>query len=393
MICQQCGAETPSEKHPCVACGRIPTNDFTTPPPTMEAEASQYPYSVEEAANPYPGNPYPGQEYAFPPPAYPASPDGYAPAGDIATGPPPNASFPEPLQEAPKYKPSGRSGPGGVGLLWLAALIVGPIVGIVYDKVSGFFNLFLVSPILFGLLAGVALAAVIKKNKIRSPVIAACAGAVAGLISFGTNYVSDCLALRPMIVSVFSQDLADASGTPLPKAQALVERKLGPIQEIRIASRLKAASGVSISSTHDYSHRGGAPISGNLYYALELFEAVLMSGAAAAVAVGAAATFFCEPCEKWYTTHTIFRAHPSRSVDMTNYVRAQDWTSAATLPAAAPGTDKNHCDVIVKRCPSCREGQIEVTNTVDNSTKKLLTASLPQQASAKLTELGRLPSA
>ncbi|BDI29586.1 hypothetical protein CCAX7_16370 [Capsulimonas corticalis] len=389
MICMQCGAETPSENRPCVACGRIPTTDYPSPPAPASAEAATNP--VPAYTNPAPAFPPPSSGYSFPPPANAYSPGGSA-VMDVPAAPYAAASL-EPLQEAAPYKPSGRSGPGGVALLWLTALIAGPIAGLIYDKVSGYFNIFLISPILIGLVVGGALYLVIKKINIRSPLAAITAGIAAGLLCAGANYIGDCLAMRSTIVNGVSQDIADHYHLPVAQVRAKIDRRLDPIREIRVASEIKAESGVSITSTHDYSHSGGTPIQGGFYYALEVFEAILMAGAAAAVAAGASSALFCETCEKWYTSHKIFRVHPSRSAAMLHCIKTQDWNGAAALPGSAPGTEKMHCDVVVKRCPACRASLIEVTNVVDKATKKLLTAPLPQEASAKLAELGRLPSA
>jgi hypothetical protein len=192
------------------------------------------------------------------------------------------------------YRPSGASEPGSIPALFVLTLLAGIAGGVVEGVVGRYLiSLFIVFPLLLGLVAGGAAAWRVGVGKVRAPALAALAGLLGGLAGQVAN--------DRLEYEFFRRDAAAEvrSGHPDVDAGAILDEYL--VEQTGQAGwtgflELQAREGISIKRGGGH----GLKITGIGCYILWLVELLLAGGVALAMAYDRARQPFCERCKAWY---------------------------------------------------------------------------------------------
>lgn len=94
------------------------------------------------------------------------------------------------------YRPSGAADPGAGPRLLLVACGVGLGIGALAHVIGAYFRLLILFPLLMGLAVGAATAFVVKRWRVRAPLVATVAGVLGGVCAFGADLGSGYFAVR-----------------------------------------------------------------------------------------------------------------------------------------------------------------------------------------------------
>jgi len=305
-----------------------------------------------------------------------------------STAPAQTLAPPAPWQSAKPYRPSGRMASGSFGRIALSALGAALGIGLLYHYITKFINIFLLMPIVGGVIVGTIISGGVTKGRCRNPMVAAAVGLIAGLIAYGGDIVLNAIEDRSAMVASLSQDLVQDNGMPPAQATQYAEKLLTPWNTVRYDLAIHAAAGVSIS----HYGTGGVPITGVGYYGIVLLETVLFAGFAAALPMGTAKKRYCETCDNWFRVENAYAVSPTAQSPLSAAVDAHDWQAAARIEQQAPVRTKAHMSVEVQRCPTCNDAVIGATTTDGKNTRKLWERFLPVDDVQRLIAIGKLKS-
>ncbi|RYG64826.1 hypothetical protein EON80_18490 [bacterium] len=251
----------------------------------------------------------------------------------------------------------------------LPALPVAVLIGIVYHFVARYLDLLVIFPVLVGVVTGGFLSALALKNKVRSVAAVAFVGVLCGLACYTSREFSDSLYARESMIGAAVKALG---GNKLSQEMAIdktFRTMYTPVGFFPLYLQSSARRGVSISSSHG---GGKTPIRGWGFWALFVFEGLLITGTSAAVAASQAKQPYCEPCDDWYSAEkTVTRVHPDLGDAAVKLVESRDFAGLGALRGEG-ATDTMHCDVKVAQCDKCGTGNLTIVSTQDKSSKTLL---------------------
>lgn len=271
-----------------------------------------------------------------------------------------------------------------LSLAFPAALVIGTL----YHFIGGYLDLIVIFPLVAGLCVGGVLAAMAKKQKVRSKPALLILGVLAGALCFCSRWFADSLGAREQIINLTSAKIAGGNPAVEARAQTFLRRQYTPLSFLPIYLRVAAKEGATITSTHDVSGSSrNSPITGNAFWGLALFDCLLMCGAAAAVAAKQAGSPFCAPCDSWHGVElTVSRLHPSLAPEAVKLAQARDFAGLGALRGGA-ANEKSNCDVLLSKCPGCSTGQLSVKRHVGNNIKTLWSGGVSPGETAKLQEV------
>jgi hypothetical protein len=254
----------------------------------------------------------------------------------------------------------------------LPALLGAVLMGIIYHFVARFLDLIILFPLATGGIVGGIIAALAKKNKVRSKGALAFVGILCGLLCYGTKEFSDSLYDREMSIPAMATEFAGKNQKLATLIEDSLRKRYPPLAYFPIYLQGAAEQGISISSTHDFSNKSrNAPITGWGFWAFFILDGLLITGAATAIAWGQANQLFCEPCDNWYTEPmTVTRLHPDQGEEATRLVQSGDFTGLGNLRGEGAG-EKLHCDVLLSKCNGCGVGHLKMVTTRDKSVKTI----------------------
>lgn len=262
------------------------------------------------------------------------------------------------------------------------------VVGTLYHFIGQYLDLIVIFPLVAGLCVGGVLAAMAKKQKVRSKPALLTLGVLAGALCFCSRWFADSLQTREEFISSYSAKLAGGNPAIEAKAQSVLRSHYTPLRFLPIYLQVAAKEGATITSTHDVggsSHN--SPITGTGFWGLALFDALIMCGTAAAVAAKQASAPFCASCDSWHGVElTVSRLHPSHADEAAKLAQARDFAGLGGLRGGV-ASEKSNCDILLSKCPDCQIGQLTVKRHVGNQIKTLWSGGVSPQETAKLQEV------
>jgi hypothetical protein len=251
----------------------------------------------------------------------------------------------------------------------LPALLGAVIVGIIYHFVARFFDLLILFPLVAGGLTGAVLAALARKNKVRSVGAMVFMGILCGLVCYGTREFSDSLKVREQVIAEGSAEIAGKNPKLRPVVESSMRQELTPVAFFPMYLEAAAQEGFSISRHPGSS--SGAPVSGWGFWAIFIFDALLICGAATAVAAGQASSAFCEACDDWYTDDMVISSlHPNQGEEALRLLQSGDYAGMGNLRGEG-ADDKMHTDLLLSKCKGCGVGHLKLVATHDKNKNTL----------------------
>lgn len=278
------------------------------------------------------------------------------------------------------YKPGGKMGTSAP-LLLAAALVAGPLVGVIYHFVARWMNFLLISQVLAGFLVGGAIALAVKNGKCRNPRAAILAAVLGSLLCFTTFLALNSQRAKPylMLIELGSQTTYNA------QTFTNIEKSMTPLRTLELYLQENATSGVRLRDSHSYSSTSssGTTIKGAWYWGLLALEIGLVVLTASALAQSTASARFCERCEVWWNTLLLHRSHVDDAAGMVARAQERDWSNLRQVSSPKKPTDKIYCKAEMKRCPQCSEATITI-QAANGGTPKTVYESALQPQEAKL---------
>jgi len=296
----------------------------------------------------------------------------------------------EAWKPAKAYTSSGRMGPAAPWFLALMTVVSSLISMVIYHYILNLLNIFLITPIIGGLIVGLLVAIAVKPGHCRRFKFAAACGAIGGVLTYGGDLVLDTIDQRPIIVQRAVSLLSIDQNVPIADATQVIEQYLTPLTTFKVVMQSRADAGVSIVSQSG-SNASGIPIRGMLFYVLMVVEIVLVAGSAAGIAGAAAASRYCEDCGCWHRSQVAFKVSELSSKNLLGAIETHEWDRAAAIASNEKvKTAKSWCTVSVERCPRCHDGLIRASQTEGKEVTSLYSRFLPAKDVEQLLALGRL---
>jgi hypothetical protein len=253
-----------------------------------------------------------------------------------------------------RYVPTGRGGPFAIATVLGVSVVAGVVVGAFEGAIDRWFSLFLLFPLLIGGAAGGGAAWMIKKQRLRAPLLAMMLGAAGGAAGYLAVHTVDYVRFRSDIAGVLSGQNPQASEAEI---SAEIDKDL--VEEtgesgVRGFLELAAREGVSIKrmGTGDK----GISLTGIGAWIVWLCELLLSAGMAGFIAYGRAKQAFCESCDVWYGPERSLVTGGSGSKDARNQILSAlevgDLDGAARL-LVAPLAKATTFAVTTSTCPQC----------------------------------------
>jgi hypothetical protein len=260
------------------------------------------------------------------------------------------------------YRPSGAFGVRDtVAMLILGVVVAALGAGVIWLwEISPIPTLMILTPLAQGALIGFALAAMVKRLRIRNPLLAGTVGIACGLLSVGLVHYGHHLRMVSMIHREFAENIQharDRTDAERTEALARFERNPGPT----IDAAIKQVSGGwgGFAGTMMIRNQQGVTLRRAHVTGWGLW--LLWAGEAGAVALIAmlagssqARSPYCESCDQWCDERKeVANFAPSHAEALTTAVRLDDPASLSALrnvPATeAPGT----AAIDFHTCPGC----------------------------------------
>lgn len=240
-----------------------------------------------------------------------------------------------------RYVASGRSRPFAIPSVLIVALLAGIATGVVEGIASRWISLLLLFPLLIGAAAGGLAGVMVHKTHLRAPAIAMVLGFLGGAAGYATVHAVQYVQFR-------SQASEAMKGGDVDQALVAETGHAGFVGYMK----LSAEQGVSIKrvGVGDPGLRVPGPWALGLW-GLELLIAAIVAGV---LARSRAKEPFCEACDTWFRTPTIFatggdaRAR-KRVIDALEH---DDLTGAATAFLGPRGKQFNLA-LASSTCPRC----------------------------------------
>ena len=235
------------------------------------------------------------------------------------------------------------------------ALLVGVVVGVGEGLVSRWISLFFVFPLLLGMFAGIAGAAMVGKLKLRAPALALLCGFLGGAGGYASQHVTTYIAFRAEVSRSLAQQNASTSEAEAAALfDELLTREVGTSGLIGYLE-LNARTGVKIKRTQSWD-KGGLTLTGIqawLLWAAELLTCAIVAGV---IMRSRAKEPFCESCDAWFSPAVMMATRGAGSNTMRKQMLAS--LEGGDLAGAArafygPSDKRSAFQLTVRSCPSC----------------------------------------
>lgn len=261
-----------------------------------------------------------------------------------------------------RYRASNRVPFGGLILLLIGAVITAALIGGILFAVSHLIYLVLLFPLIAGFLGGTIMAAIVRAGKVRSPLIAAFFGLLAGVgiiavHNFAQYYIDFRNDARNAIVEEAGEDVTQAEVDEF--IDFVLEDEVGDTGFIGWL-KLTAREGTTITSTRGSS---SSPMTLDenatwVYWGIELLLTALIC---AGVSMSAARQPFNEEAGEWYPPPVRIGSVDWKSrKEFLNTVKSGDTMQAARMivPEAAKPP---RIDLMAQYTPSAPQSDVILT--------------------------------
>lgn len=250
-----------------------------------------------------------------------------------------------------RYVASGKAETNAVLLSVAATVAVALGAGLVEGLVSLWFSLFILFPILLGAVVGGVGSVVVKRQKLRAPVVALLVGALAGSAAYATTHGISYAAFRREVAATVREESPGATEEQVGRAvdDAIVQAsgRAGFAGFMLLA----AEQGITVTSHGSKNTFNG--VGAWVVWALEWLCAAALAGGLMLVAANEP---FCEGCEEWFGGEHHLRAggDGKRKQERQALLAALDaGDDAAVAQALASVNPKNHFALTARSCGKC----------------------------------------
>ena len=269
--------------------------------------------------------------------------------------------------------------PGQVAGLILSGLFGSIVVAALYAFICRTIDLFLIFPMVAGLIVGGILGRAVTRRKIRSIPLVACVAIITGILTYCLKLGFEAYTARPMMLQAYAQRAVDESGAPMSAALSYYDHALTPWATFRVYLKIQSRVGISIHHVGT-SMAGDIAIRGPAYWALLAIECGLLTWAGTYTAVKAASTSFCEKCQAWRPAVNLVFKNYGQSGRLVDLVRRRDWLGARDLTVEGGFDYKNCSYVSAEYCRNCGEGQVVVGTVWRGKSKLVFRAQIPVES-------------
>ncbi|MBS1148903.1 MAG: hypothetical protein H6Q89_601 [Myxococcaceae bacterium] len=265
------------------------------------------------------------------------------------------------------YVPSGKSDPGALPRLAVAAALAAVLGGLVLGFVSQWLSLLLIYPAALGAVIGGVGVSRVKSRHVRQPLAVALIGLGAGLLGETSLHLVKYARFRSELATMLNNNpgaaaYVEANGLDAAVDAALTEESATP--PILGYLELAARNGVTITKAGHSSSSSKPTLTGVGVYALWVINFLIVCGIAVGMLVSEARKPFCEGCVGWYdATHPLaFGAGDSPTVKQAVLrLEGSQYAEAARNLGASDG--KSATRLTLLGCAKCNahEPLIELT--------------------------------
>jgi hypothetical protein len=251
------------------------------------------------------------------------------------------------------YQPANKAPLPGLLLLTLTALVGGVAIGGIVSFVSRLIYLIILFPIGMGFAGGAAVMVMVKRGKVRFPLVAAAFGALTALLLYGSLHYFDYLAFRSEAQTYLADQLRPDYGEIEPaRLQELVDAVLvGEVGQPGFVGYilLEAREGVSIGEVGRDTSVNLGPFFTWVYWLVELG---IITFLAVTLPWKAASQPFCETHDRWYSLpRHLGSVGPAQSGNLITLLRSGNFTQAGE--SLQPSLPLPCVQVHIESCPDC----------------------------------------
>lgn len=291
------------------------------------------------------------------------------------------------LPPVPEYVPSGKVGLAAWPIFALAIPITGVLGGYVFFFASkslytGFF-----APLFSGLLIAWSLMLAVFLGKCRNPYLAATAGVLAAIISYGAFFGFYAASLRAEYIAVYTRSL-DADGKiPPAQVRSHVEQWLSPARYFRIFMEDRAKLGVTFYGLGNTSGaKPGKPWTGKWYWMLLAIDIAVTLYFTADRPASAAMSRFSEEHNRWFPKET-HSFDPAAVPELLRLALKGDWNAAGALCKAHKVDWEIAATVEIYYLPPDAAGTVLITHRPGNRRRTLYEGLLSDEEIRQLRGL------
>ncbi len=229
------------------------------------------------------------------------------------------------------YKPSNKMSLLGLPLMFIAALLAGLLIGGLAFFISYQFNLFLICifPLIMGFLGGAFMIAAVKVGKVRSPLLAALFGllagiAIVGVFRGGEYYFSW---IHDSAMRAAARQNRDATDQEI----AIKAIQMG-LQDINVADFMEFNQRLASAGTSISYRSTDIELNETMTWALWGIEALAIVLICIVMPFGTAGEPFNERANRWYINWEWFASVPlSHKKQFMDLMKQGDFKGAGTL--------------------------------------------------------------
>jgi len=258
-----------------------------------------------------------------------------------------------------KFRPSYKMPFGSALAMLVTSIAGGLIIGGIVGFVAQYIYLIYLFPLIMGAVAGLLLATVVRRGKVRNPVITVLFSILTAMILYGTYQFASYYLDRQKIVDQIMSTQGVDNSTAQDAFDRVLNKDVGTTGFVGYLE-FTAKQGIRFSSVGSSSGSDLAPIQGNIVYGYWLLEFL---GIALIAAVGGARETtkpFCETCGNWYRgTAFVGNVDRKSSKQFVKALRQGDFSQAKLF--FIPPTRPPRTDLIADYCKTCNTSDVILT--------------------------------
>jgi len=285
------------------------------------------------------------------------------------------------------YKPSNIASSPSIALLAASSLLSGAVIGSSTAFVSKFIYLIVLFPMGMGFATGATLGFVVKKGKIRNPMIALAWGIFGGIITYGALTYGQYINFQQETEKIMLKEYGISDKKQVAEQiNGILKQETG---EEGFSGFLKfsAKEGTSIS-------RGSSKVKLNetFTYLLWLVELGIVGFLAASIPFGAAKEPFNEEGNDWYGEKQLIGSATEDAKDeIIRLLNMDDMVGASALLSNQSDLPMPRIDIYASSCASAMNSDSVITvNYVSTNAKKQVESKLLLEGLVSETQRSQL---
>ncbi|WP_055075246.1 hypothetical protein [Pseudanabaena sp. 'Roaring Creek'] len=267
------------------------------------------------------------------------------------------------------YKPSNIASSQSISILAVASLVSGVAVGSSAAFISKFIYFIILFPLVMGFSTGATLGFIVKKTKIRNPMISLGMGLLGGIITYGSLMYGQYINFQQETEKVMLREYNISDKRQVEEqTNAILQQETGASGFVGFV-KLSAKEGTTIS-------RGSSKIKLNdtFSYLLWAVELGIVGFLAASIPFGAAGEPFNEDGNDWYgDKQWVGSVTEESKEELIRFLNTDDISGAAAILCLDSELAMPRIDVHIRSCPSAigSDSVVTVSHVSTNAKKQV----------------------